>query len=219
MARTYRDTGIVLQKYDLGEADSLVTLLLHDSGLTRAVAKGVRKMSSRKRGHVEVFNNIDALLSRGRNLDVLAEATALDTYNLWREDLSRVSLAYYAADITLMMLPEEEPHPEISQRLNQFLSWLGHANQPANLVRWYEVQLLSNLGYWSAGQLSSSSANAIELLRRFPDLSAQQISSLRVAPQLANELERLLNLKLGTVLERQTKSQKFVDMVRELEER
>ena len=43
----YRDEGIVLRTYKLGEADRIVVLLTRGHGKVRAVAKGVRKTKSR----------------------------------------------------------------------------------------------------------------------------------------------------------------------------
>jgi recombinational DNA repair protein (RecF pathway) len=219
MTHTYRDTGIILQKYELGEADSLITLLLLDRGLTRTVAKGVRRLNSRKRGHVELFNQIDALLSQGRNLDILSEASTINSFEAWRHDLGRISLAYYAADITLMLLPEQEPQPLIYQHLTQLLLWLDRALHPEMLVRWYEVQLLVNLGYWNPHQFHSPSLNAIQLLQQSPNLTAEQITQLKLAPQLNQELERLMSISFAPLLERQAKSQSFINQVRDLESR
>jgi recombinational DNA repair protein (RecF pathway) len=217
MSRTYRDRGIILQKYELGEADILATVFLQDSGMTRMVAKGVRKMTSRKRGHVELFNTVDVLIAKGHNLDVLVEATAIDTFEGWRGDLTTVSLAYYAADITLMLVPEEELQVVVFDQMVQLFAWLGRARHPDALIRWYEVQLLSSLGYWAPNQLISQSQNAVELLERCVDLSAQQMASLRLAPRLLQEMEHLMSQQLVAVIERQTKTQRFVDQVRELD--
>ncbi len=46
----YRDEAIVLRTQKLGEADRIVTLLTREHGRVRAVAKGVRKTTSRARG-------------------------------------------------------------------------------------------------------------------------------------------------------------------------
>lgn len=219
MSSTYRDAGVILQKYELGEADSLLTILLQDGGLTRVIAKGVRRQSSRKRGHVELFNQVECLLAEGRNLDVLTEVHSLDIFEGWRQDLTKVSLVYYIADITKMLLPERQPQPIIYQQLVQLLAWIGHAANPAVLTRWYEVQLLANLGYWAQGQLHSQSQNAVNVLDTFAVVTAQQAASLRVTPQLADELERLMNQQLADILEKETKTQSFVDRVKDLDRR
>lgn len=43
----YRDTAVVLRTHRLGEADRIVVLLTEHHGKVRAVAKGVRKTTSR----------------------------------------------------------------------------------------------------------------------------------------------------------------------------
>ena len=213
---TYRDSAIILQKYELGEADSLITLFQRQGGLTRVVARGVRRQSSRKRGHVELFNQIEGLFAEGRSLDVLTEANSLDIFEGWRQDLSKVSQAYYAADITIMMLPEKEPQTIVYDQLVQFLAWVGHAQHPDVLSRWYEVQLLNHLGYWGPGQLESQNANAIQVLQKFATASAQQAAGLRVASELAMELERLMARQFEFIVERPSKALSFVEKVREM---
>ncbi|MDP5128260.1 MAG: recombination protein O N-terminal domain-containing protein, partial [Pontimonas sp.] len=44
---TYRDDAIVLRTHLLGESDKIVTLLGRSRGKIRAVAKGIRKTTSR----------------------------------------------------------------------------------------------------------------------------------------------------------------------------
>ena len=46
-SRSYRDDAVVLRTYKLGEADRIVVLLTRDHGQVRAVAKGVRRTTSR----------------------------------------------------------------------------------------------------------------------------------------------------------------------------
>ena len=39
----YRDKGIVLRSYKLGESDRIVVVMTENHGKVRAVAKGIRK--------------------------------------------------------------------------------------------------------------------------------------------------------------------------------
>lgn len=213
---TYRDTGIILQKYNIGEADVLITMLTREGGLVRVAANGARRQASRKRGHLELFNQVRCLMAEGRNLDTLVEAESLDIFDRWRSDLSRISLAYYAADLTLLLLPEGEPQSIIYDQLVQYLAWLGHAQHASVLTRWYEVQLLQHLGYWADGQLDSQSQNAVVVLEQFCVASADQAAVLKVAPALEQEMERLMQQRCATILDREVRSQGFVDRVREL---
>jgi DNA repair protein RecO len=216
--KTYREFGLILKKHHLGEADAIVTLLTRQEGIVRAVAKGVKRMTSKKGGNLELFNEVDVLLSQGKSLDVLVEATAIDAFGSWREDLIRVSQCYYLADLTLMVLPEGESYPVVYDHLTSVFSWLGHATDPSLLVRWYEVQLLSDLGFWASGQLTSESINAVALLDGFVGQSVEQAASLRSSERLSFELERLMRDRLSHVLERDVPAQQFVYQVRALDQ-
>src|SRR5437016_3920629 len=62
----YKEQGIVLRSVKLGEADKIVTILTQGSGKVRAVAKGLRKTTSRFGGRLEPFTHVNLMLYRGR---------------------------------------------------------------------------------------------------------------------------------------------------------
>ena len=74
----YRDEAIVLRTHKLGEADRIITLLTRQHGRVRAVAKGVRKTTSRWGSRLEPFTHVDLQLAEGRNLDVITQADTID---------------------------------------------------------------------------------------------------------------------------------------------
>jgi DNA repair protein RecO (recombination protein O) len=76
----YRDEGVVLRTQKLGEADRIVTLLTRHTGRVRAVAKGVRKTSSRFGARLEPFMHVDAQLYTGRSLDIVTQVETLSPY-------------------------------------------------------------------------------------------------------------------------------------------
>lgn len=77
---TYRDEIVVLRTHKLGEADRIVTMLSRRNGKIRAVAKGVRRTSSRFGARVEPFMVADVLLYKGRSLDIIQQAESLGSY-------------------------------------------------------------------------------------------------------------------------------------------
>ena len=79
-SRLYRDEAIVLRTYKLGEADRIIVLLTRHHGQVRAVAKGVRRTSSRFGARLEPFSMIDVQLHAGRNLDVVTQAEIIDPF-------------------------------------------------------------------------------------------------------------------------------------------
>ncbi|MFS0793955.1 DNA repair protein RecO [Microbacterium sp. 1P10AE] len=77
---TYRDEVVVLRTHKLGEADRIVTLLSRRHGKIRAVAKGVRRTSSRFGSRLEPFMVADVQLYQGRTLDIVQQAESLGAY-------------------------------------------------------------------------------------------------------------------------------------------
>ncbi len=77
---TYRDEGVVLRTHKLGEADRIITLLCRGRGKVRAVARGVRRTSSKFGGRLEPFSHVDAQFAEGRSLDVVTQVVSLNAY-------------------------------------------------------------------------------------------------------------------------------------------
>ncbi|MCL1837978.1 MAG: DNA repair protein RecO [Propionibacteriaceae bacterium] len=74
---TYRDEAVVLRTHKLGEADRIVTMLSKQHGKLRAVAKGIRRTSSKFGARLEPFCQVDLQLATGRTLDTITQAVAL----------------------------------------------------------------------------------------------------------------------------------------------
>lgn len=77
---TYRDEVVILRTHKLGEADRIVTMLARRHGKVRAVAKGVRRTSSRFGSRLEPFMVADVQLYQGRSLDIVQQAESLGAY-------------------------------------------------------------------------------------------------------------------------------------------
>jgi DNA repair protein RecO (recombination protein O) len=159
--RLYRVEAIVLKRSDYGEADRLLTLYTPDLGKIRAIAKGARKPSSRKSGHVELFTHSALLLAKGRNLDIVTQADTLDAFLPLRENLERLGFAYYLAelvdqfaeegDVSSRAVPGDNSAVEnqpLFDLLLHSLAWLGEGTtEPALLARFFELHLLMYVGY------------------------------------------------------------------------
>jgi DNA repair protein RecO (recombination protein O) len=110
----FRDTGVVLRTYRLGEADRIVVFLTKDHGKVRAVAKGVRKTSSKFGARLEPLTHVDLLLWQGRSdLDIVNQVEVLDTFRVIREDLSRVAKGLALVEVSDQMAQERHPDPRL----------------------------------------------------------------------------------------------------------
>jgi len=76
----YRDDALVLRLHKLGEADRIVTMLTRRNGRVRAVAKGIRRTTSRFGARLEPFTHVDVQIWQGRSLDVVSQVETIAPY-------------------------------------------------------------------------------------------------------------------------------------------
>ena len=146
--RLYRVQAVVLRRTDHGEADRLLTLFTLDRGKIRANAKGARKPSSRKGGHVELFTHVDLMLAKGQQIDVVTQADTIDAFSALRGNLDRVSYAYYLAELVDRFSEEGTENRPVFDLLVHALGRLGdEAANPELLARFFELRLLQYVGY------------------------------------------------------------------------
>ncbi|HHW82724.1 MAG TPA: DNA repair protein RecO [Actinomycetales bacterium] len=134
--KLYRDEAIVLRTHKLGEADRIITLLTRSHGQVRAVAKGVRRTSSRIGARLEPFGMVDVQLHRGRSLDIV---TQVETLNAYGRALARDYPLYTCATVMVetaerLTADAEEPSPQQYLLLVGALHALATRRHPAQLV-------------------------------------------------------------------------------------
>lgn len=145
--RSFRVEAIVLRHSDWGEADRLLSLYTLSMGKVRAIAKGVRKLQSRKAGHLEPFTRANLLLARGRDMFIVTQAETLDSYQAVRASLERLGYATYIVELLDQFTYEEGENRALYRLLADTLAHLGSFSNPALVVRYYEVRLLDLLGF------------------------------------------------------------------------
>lgn len=146
--RSFRLEAVVLRHADWGEADRLLTLYTRERGKVRAIAKGVRKIKSRKAGHLEPFTRVTLQLARGRDLLIVTDADTIDAYQPLREDLIKTGYASYLVELLDRFTYEEESENyNIFRLLTESLSRVANEPDPWLAIRYYEVHLLHHLGF------------------------------------------------------------------------
>lgn len=111
----------MLRTHKLGEADRIITLLTRSQGLVRAVAKGVRRTTSRWGSRLEPFTHVDLQLAEGRNLDTITQAETLTPFQ------ARLGLDYdrYTAGTAMLETAERLIAEERQPSPQQFLLLVG----------------------------------------------------------------------------------------------
>lgn len=144
--RVYRCKGVVLRRRNLGEGDSIFTIYGEPLGKFDAIAKGVRKVRSKMRGHLEPLVFVDLLVARGRSLDVITQAQAIEPFLGLRDNLSASASAVYCAELMDRFVAEHAMQEGLLDLLLDVLTAIS-LGAPRQVVRQFELALLSASGY------------------------------------------------------------------------
>lgn len=139
--------AVVLRHADWGEADRLLWLYTRQAGKLRAVAKGARKLRSRKAGHLEPFTQVNLLLARGRDLPIITQADTIDGYLPLRENLMLVGYASYIVELLDRFTYEEDENPALYHLLIDTLERLSYQEDAPFAIRYFEVRFLDLIGF------------------------------------------------------------------------
>lgn len=148
--RTHRIQALVLDRTKLGEQDLILTLLSFGGEKIQAVAKGARKPGGRFAARTELFSELDALVSEGRSLAVISEASLIDAHEAIRGDLSRVSAASVLCEIARLTCAEGYEDTFLFPILSRALSAVEEASDDAHLdliVAAYVFKVLAHGGW------------------------------------------------------------------------
>jgi DNA repair protein RecO (recombination protein O) len=147
-ARSFRVEAVVLRHADWGEADRILTLYTRERGKVRAIAKGARRIRSRKAGHLEPFTHVTLQLAKGRDLLIVTQADTLDAHLALGANLVKTGCAAYVVELLDRFTYEDESEsPVIFRLLTEGLSRIASELDPWLALRYYEVHLLDQLGF------------------------------------------------------------------------
>jgi DNA repair protein RecO (recombination protein O) len=145
--RLIHTEGIVLRRRDQGEADRILTLCT-PLGKQEVIAKGVRKVRSRKAGHLELFAHAQLVLARSRSSwHVVSQADTVAPHAELRGDLTQGTYARYVVELCDRFVAEGEGREGLFDLLRRTLGYLCQGQDLDLLVRAYEQRLLSLVGF------------------------------------------------------------------------
>lgn len=186
MSRTYSTVGIVLRRRNINESDKLITFYSKYKGKITAIAKGVRKIHSRKAAHLEIFNLIHAYLVKGRSLDIITEVITIQSYPNIRISLKRLSRTYLVLEEIDKLCPEGMANIQI---FNELLKVLEHLNAEENTNFDLIIYNFTHKILWELGYLPEKTyLNQVKLDNYMMSIIEKQLNSNKLLTKINNIL-------------------------------
>lgn len=146
-SRLYRAEGIVLRRRDLGEADRILIVFTDRVGKLSVIGKGIRRTKSRLAGHLEPFCRTSLLIAKGRNLDIVTQASLIEPFrNLHQHEICIAYAGYFADLLDLFSVEGQENH-RAYDLLVESLGQLDRGLDPFVTSIIFEFSLLTLMGF------------------------------------------------------------------------
>jgi len=148
MSRTYKTEGIVLKRINWGEADKILTIFSKHYGKIRCIAKGIRKLTSRKGGNLELFNYVVVFLIKTKGLEIISEVQVINSFPAFRKDLKRIALAYHLCELIDCFSRENQTNKQLLLLLKESFEYLSRTNENLpQLLFNFKIKLLDVTGF------------------------------------------------------------------------
>jgi len=152
--RSTTTEAVVLRSIRFGEADRVLHLYTAERGRVGAVAKGVRKTTSRFGGRLEPLSHVELVLHHGAGeLQTITGVQLVRPHQAARDDYYRLSAGLIGAEAMLRLFPEQERNERAFAALTRFLDVLDDAPHAAErpsldpLALAFQLKLLWLSGY------------------------------------------------------------------------
>jgi len=171
-------SAFVLKRRNVGESDKVLTIFTKTNGKTRVIAKGVRKITSRRGPYLDIFNEIKITIHQGKTWDTVSEVDMLvsrrNMYTTWM----RMRAAYMVVEVVDKLLPDDEPQHTLYDRLGSVLTAIGTARDEeltAILISFFN-DMVTILGYMAPDKHYSNFSELIGYIER---VSERKIRSMK----------------------------------------
>lgn len=143
-----RVRALVLHRTSVRERDRVVDVFSREEGRLTVLAAGVRRITSRRLGHLEPLLESELFLSHTPRQESVREARALSMFPTLRGSLPRLRLAYPIVRLLREHIPERLPDARLYDAVRMLFGELDQPSTPVNLLflRSAEVHLLRHLG-------------------------------------------------------------------------
>ena len=177
--RSYRVEGIIIKRKNYGETDRILTVFSKNKGKIQVLAKGVRKITSRRSPHVELLNLSQLALHVG-SMPILTEAETINHFSSLKNDLQKASFAFYVCELIDGLCAEHQENRAVFNLLQRVLFDLEIEENPRRRIKRFEQELIILLGFWPKERMFLEDSD-----RFIEDLMERKIKTKRILPEFS----------------------------------
>ncbi len=148
MPNLLKTEAIVLRKRSLLGQDNLITFFTKEHGKVNAIAKGIKKTTSRRAPHLQTANLVEITYNISHERKYLDQSVLKSAFSQIKNDMKKMNYLYLVFFILDRLLPEDQIEEDVYKTTMKFLVNLSNNNafDDENCAE-YLFRILSDLGY------------------------------------------------------------------------
>lgn len=200
----FRSEGIVIGRKSLNDADRLLTLYTKEFGKITCIAKGVKKLKSRKSGHLELGTYCIFYVARGKSLDIITEVETKKAFGMENLPNGKSNDIYHLLELIDHLTVQNQKNHEVYELLVDYLTHIKTTQNSKILLAAFKIKLLSALGFFSSKNLKESKSKELlykfetENLNHLENRYKEQTNYLKLLTFLDSIIEKITERKLKT---------------------
>jgi DNA repair protein RecO len=147
----YKTEGIIIRKFNSNEFDNLLVVYAKEKGKILVKAKSLRKREAKMKASLEIFNHVDLLAAKGKNIDTITGVAIKNSFPNLRCDLPSLAAAFYISELLDKLLAGPEKDERIWQLVWKAFGFLEEKQRSQaivkKLINRFEYNLLAYLGH------------------------------------------------------------------------
>lgn len=140
-----RDRGFVLKRINFGDSDRYITIFTKNHGKIEVLARGVRRITSRRASSVELLNLIEFQAVRSHKNYVLTEVKLIDSFHELKKDINNIKKVFLMCELIDVVLPREARHPDVFDLIERAARRIAENEKN---IHYFQAKLLTILGFW-----------------------------------------------------------------------
>ncbi len=161
------DKGLILRETPYKEADVMLSVLTECGGKLSVLAKGAKRKGSRMTAAIQLFTYSEFSMYESNGRYTLNEAEAVEMFYGVREDIVKLSLASYFAEVLEQASDEETIDPELLRLGLNSLYALSKTSIPMQKIKAVFELKVAQLSGYSPNLFFCSMCNKSERLSKF----------------------------------------------------
>ena len=164
---------MVLRKSMLSNRDAVVTLFSKETGKVRVLAKGIKKITSRRLPHVQTANLINCVLYKKDERFFLQETSLVSGFSQIKNNQEKMQVLYQLFFAVERLLPDHQPETTVYRLVMKFLIELSNSERAEEtLLTKYLNKILKALGYFNEDKSFPELIHAIQEIihEKMPEL-------------------------------------------------